>query len=109
MPISLIAIAESCAGSWTPVCAISTIVLAIISVIGSSRSTRPMMRNVFNDAQRLLVGRFEAPDKLRLQRRTLQSSEQDLTGTPIGSDLFFFSVELRVHLPGRNRTDKMGV
>ena len=62
-----------------------------------------------NDAQRLLVGRFEAPDKLWLQRRTLQSSEQDLTGTPIGRDLFFFSVELRVHLPGRNRTDKMGV
>jgi hypothetical protein len=98
MPISLIAIAESCAGSWTPVCAIST-----------NRPGDHFGNHKANDAQRLLVGRFEAPDKLRLQRRTLQSSEQDLTGTPIGRDLFFFSVELRVHLPGRNRTDKMGV
>ena len=68
MPISSIAIAESSAGSWIPVWAISTIFLAIISVMGSSRSTRPIFRNVFSR-------RYQAPDLLRLQRRTLQFAD----------------------------------
>jgi hypothetical protein len=41
MPGCVIARAESCAASWTPVCAILMIFFAIISVRGSSPSLTP--------------------------------------------------------------------
>ena len=41
MPTCVIARAESCAASWTPVCVILVIFFAIISVRGSSRSLTP--------------------------------------------------------------------
>ena len=55
---SLIAIAESCAGSWTPVCAILMIFVAIISVRGSSRSLTQRVCNACSYASMMQLTSF---------------------------------------------------
>jgi hypothetical protein len=50
MPSSVIARAESCAASWTPVCAILIIFFAINSVRGASRSLTLRVCNAFSYA-----------------------------------------------------------
>src|SRR5919201_6559459 len=55
---SLIARAESCAASWTPVCAILMIFIAIISVRGSSRSLTQSVYSVCSYASMMHLTSF---------------------------------------------------
>jgi hypothetical protein len=68
-PSSLIARAESCAGSWTPVCAILMIFVAIISVRGSSRSLTQRVCNACSYASMMQLTSFGPSPKADFSNR----------------------------------------